>query len=175
MAGRLIRWVLPLVLLAAVGAGVAMAMTASTTTGGTVRAAKVGAYGTALVAANGRTLYRYTLDRKGVNNCTKDATCAKYWPRLLVKSGTKPTAGKGVSAALLGTIKQPKGMAQVTYAGYPLYTFAGDSKAGADKGQGFDKTWYVVNTKGALVKSAVSGGQGSTTTTAPSTTTSAWG
>jgi len=174
MMGRLIRWVLPLAVLAAVGAGVAMAMSASTTSGGgTVKAAKVGKYGTVLVNSSGRTLYRYTLDKKGVNNCTKDATCAKYWPRLLVKG--KPTAGAGVKAGLLGTIAQPKGMRQVTYAGYPLYTFAGDSKAGADKGQGFDKTWYVVNTKGALVKSAVSGGQGSTTTTAPSTTTSAWG
>ncbi|MGH2999185.1 MAG: hypothetical protein ACRDNM_07775, partial [Gaiellaceae bacterium] len=62
---------------------------------------------------------------------------------------------------------------------YPLYTFAGDSKAGQVAGQGFDKQWYVVNTKGALVKAAVKSGgtSGAPPPPAPATTTSgsAWG
>jgi predicted lipoprotein with Yx(FWY)xxD motif len=152
MRSKMIRWVLPLMLLSVGGAGAAMAATATThTSRGTVDAVKSGSFGVVLVAQNGRTLYRYTLDRKRVNRCTSVAICAKFWPQLLVKAGAKPTAGAGAKPALVGTIKAAHGMRQVTYAGFPLYYFAGDKKAGQVKGQGFDKTWYVVNTKGALV------------------------
>jgi predicted lipoprotein with Yx(FWY)xxD motif len=185
MRGRWIRWGLPLLLVAVAGAGAAMAATASThAQGGTVKAVKSKSFGMILVAANGKTLYRYTLDSKGVNHCTSDATCAKYWPQLLVKAGVKPTGGAGVRASLLGTIKAKSGMRQVTYAGFPLYTFAGDTKAGQVNGQGFEKQWYVVSTKGALVKHAAAAGTSSSPTPTPSpdpgygtTTTSgsAWG
>ena len=127
MRGRWIRLVLPLVLVAVAGAGAAMAATASThAQSGTVRAVKSKSYGMILVAANGKTLYRYTLDSKGVNRCTGDAACVKYWPQLLVKATAKPTAGTGASAGLLGTIKAAHGMRQITYAGFPLYYFVGD-------------------------------------------------
>jgi predicted lipoprotein with Yx(FWY)xxD motif len=173
MRGRWIRWGLPLLLAAVAGAGAAMAATASThAQSGTVSAVKSKSFGTILIAANGKTLYRYTLDSKGVNRCTTNAACAKYWPQLLVKSTVKPTVGTGASAALLGTIKAAHGMRQVTYAGFPLYSFAGDSAAGQTKGQGFQKQWYVVNAKGAFVKHAVAGGTASTKST---TTKSAWG
>jgi predicted lipoprotein with Yx(FWY)xxD motif len=175
MRGRWIRWGLPLLLVAVAGAGAAMAATASTQAqSSTVRAVKSKSFGMILVAANGKTLYRYTLDSKGVNRCTSNATCAKYWPQLLIKATAKPTVGTGATAGLLGTIKAAHGMRQVTYAGFPLYFFSGDSAAGQTKGQAFQKEWYVVNTKGAFVKHAVSGG----TTTTKSTSTSSgsgWG
>jgi len=155
MRGRIIRWVLPLAVAGIAGAGVAMAATASTQSGGTVNAVQNAKFGMVLVAANGKTLYRYTPDSKGVNRCTSNATCNKYWPAFLVKPSVKPTVGSGASASLVGTIKAAGGMRQVTYGGWPLYYFAGDKKAGQVNGQGFDKTWYVVNTKGALVKHAV--------------------
>ena len=178
MRGRLIRWGMPLLLVAVAGAGAAMAATARSHSGAaTVRATKSSSLGTILVAANGRTLYRYTIDRKGVNRCSSNATCNKFWPALLVKPGVKPTAGSGAAAALLGTMKAAHGKRQVTYAGFPLYFFAGDKAAGQVKGQGFDSTWYVVNTKGALVKKA---GAATKPTPAPTTTGSssggsAWG
>jgi predicted lipoprotein with Yx(FWY)xxD motif len=169
MRGRLIRWGLPLLLVATAGAGAAMAATASThAQSGTVRAVKSKSFGMILVAANGKTLYRYTLDGKGVNRCTSDATCAKYWPQLLIKATAKPTVGSGASAGLLGTIKAAHGMRQVTYAGFPLYFFAGDTAAGQTKGQGFQNQWYVVNTKGAFVKHAVPAGTTSTKSTSTS-------
>jgi hypothetical protein len=71
-----------------------------------------------------------------------------------VKPGTKPAAGAGANTSLLGTIKAAHGMRQITYAGFPLYFFAGDTKAGQVKGQGFQSQWYVVNATGALVKHA---------------------
>ena len=178
MRVRLIGWGLPLLLVAVAGAGVAMAASAgSHTSRATVKTANRGSLGTILVAANGRTLYRYTLDRKHVNHCSSNATCNKFWPRLLVKAGAKPSAGGGVKPALLGTIGAPHGMRQVTYAGFPLYFFAGDTRAGMEKGQGFKNQWYVVDTSGALVRRTTTVG---TTTTTPTTTSSgggggAWG
>jgi len=172
MTGRTIRWLLPLLLLVPLGVGAAMAATSSSSATGTVKAVKSKAFGTILVSARGRTLYRYTIDRKGVNRCSSNATCNKYWPPLLVKAGAKPTAGAGAKASKLGTIKAKNGMRQVTYAGWPLYSFAGDTSAGQTKGQGFEKQWYVVNTNGGLVKSAVAA---PTTTTATTTGGTAWG
>jgi len=161
-----IRWVLPLVLVGAAGVGAAMAATASLHSTATVRGFKSVRFGVILVNSSGRTLYRYTPDSKGVNRCSSHAVCAKYWPALLVKAGSKPTASTGANAALLGTMAAAHGMRQVTYAGYPLYTFAGDTRAGLLKGQGFEGIWYVVSTKGLLVKRPIS-----TTQTAPTTTT----
>jgi predicted lipoprotein with Yx(FWY)xxD motif len=184
MRGR-IRWVLPVAVVAAIGAGAAMAATtALQSSAPSVKVIDSAKFGKMLVGPSGRTLYRYTVDSKGVNRCTKVAACAKYWPALLVKAGTKPTGGPGVSAALLGTIKAANGKAQVTYAGFPLYYFAGDKAAGATSGQGLESKWYVVNTKGGLIKHAVGSGSGSTATPAPPTSTtptstgggkSAWG
>ncbi|HEY4413237.1 MAG TPA: hypothetical protein VGN06_09595 [Gaiellaceae bacterium] len=175
----MIRWLLPVAVIAAIGAGAAMAATSATKSGAssvmTVDSAK---FGTMLVGANGRTLYRYTVDSKGVNRCTSVAICNKYWPPLLLKATVKPTAGTGVKASLLGTIKaKAAGMRQVTYAGFPLYTFAGDSKAGQVNGEGFQKQWYVVNAAGALVKSALKSGGTPPPGNPPATTTtgSTWG
>jgi predicted lipoprotein with Yx(FWY)xxD motif len=178
MRGRLIRWLLPLMLVAAVGVGAAMAATGSThSRSGTVKAAERTSFGMILVSSSGRTLYRYTVDSKGVNRCSSNATCNKFWPPLVVKAGVKPTVGAGARRGLLGTIKAAHGMRQVTYAGFPLYFFAGDKAAGQVKGQGFDSKWYVVDTRGALVKHAMTTSTTTSTSTSGGTTTSGstWG
>ena len=54
-------------------------------------------------------------------------------------------------APALTTITLPSGAKQVTYAGHPLYTYAGDAKPGAVQGQGLDQfgaEWYVVAPSG---------------------------
>ena len=61
------------------------------------------------------------------------------------------------------------GAHQVTYAGYPLYYYAADKKAGQASGEGFEKTWYVVSATGGLVKTTVKSSGGTTTKK------SAWG
>ncbi|HVC86031.1 MAG TPA: hypothetical protein VNC40_01245 [Gaiellaceae bacterium] len=170
----MIRWVLPFALIAVTVTGAAMATSGATKArGGTVKTAKSTAYGVVLVGANGHTLYRYTPDRKGVSVC--DSSCRTIWPPLLVKATAKPTAAAGVKAALLGTIKGPRGMRQVTYAGFPLYFFANDKRAGQMNGQGYGGIWFVVNTNGALVKKTASAA--TPTTTSPTTTSSggSWG
>lgn len=160
MGTRVVRRVLPLALLAAIGAGVAVAATGTHT--GTVNTAAT-KYGAVLASANGRTLYHLTAEKRGKIACT--GTCAKAWPPLTVKKGAKPAAGTGVKQAKLGTIKRPDGSMQVTYNGYALYRFGADTKKGDAKGEGENNVWFAVSPAGTLVKSS-----GSTTTMPESTT-----
>ena len=70
--------------------------------------------------------------------CT--ATCLQIWPAVLLPKGvTKATAGSGVNAAKLGTIKRPDGELQVTYGGKALYRFFKDKSAGQVNGNVKDK------------------------------------
>jgi predicted lipoprotein with Yx(FWY)xxD motif len=133
---------------------------------------------TILVSATGRTLYHYRADTKTSAKC--NGSCATQWPPLLIAAGHKPVAGPGVTASKLGMVMRADGKMQVTYAGYPLYRFAGDTKAGQVNGQGLGGLWHVVAASGALVMKAAakassgdSMGGGATTTT--TTTTSGGG
>jgi predicted lipoprotein with Yx(FWY)xxD motif len=164
------RWVLPGALAAVLGLATAMAATGAVGSHATVQAKKTARFGTVLFGANGRVLYRFTHDRKRVNTCSANAVCNATWPALLVKAGAKPTAGPGVDAALLGTIPHGAGKAQVTYGGYPLYTFVKDKDAGDQYGEGFQSAWFVVNAKGALVKHATAAAPAATTTTTTTST-----
>jgi len=102
--------------------------------------------GTVLVDAQGRTLYLFMKDKHGKSACA--GSCAKFWPPLITTG--RPKAGKGVQAKLLGTTVRKSGR-QVTYAGHPLYTYAGDTKAGQTNGEGstnFGAAWYVLAPNG---------------------------
>ena len=177
MRGHPIHWTLLLVVGVAAAGATAMMATAGSTkaNNGTVDVSKTNTLGTVLVAANGHALYRYTVDSKGVNRCSNVPACNTYWPALLIKNGTKPTAGAGASAKLLGTINAAHGMRQVTYAGFPLYYFSGDKTSGQTNGQGFERKWYVVATNGAVVQHTVkaTATNSGTTTAAPATTATA--
>jgi predicted lipoprotein with Yx(FWY)xxD motif len=145
-------------------AAVAVARGATQTATVSLRTTKLGAV---LVNPSGHTLYLFGLDKNGKSACA--GSCAKYWPPLL--SHGKPTAGRGVKAALLGTTKRSNGSLQVTYNRHPLYTFSFDKLAGQTGGEGssaYGGKWYAVSAKGAavLVKT------GTTTTSATTTTTS---
>ena len=136
-----------------VAALVASGGSASPARSATVNARKTG-LGTVLVARSGRTLYLFGKDMRGRSACT-DAACMSFWPPLLASA--KPTAGKGVKASLLATIRRPDGKRQVTYAGHPLYTFALDKSAGQTKGEGlndFGGKWWAVSAAGRKVTAA---------------------
>jgi predicted lipoprotein with Yx(FWY)xxD motif len=171
MGIRLIRRVLPLGLLAAVGAGVAVAATGAQS--GTVDTLKSANYGTMLVASNGRSLYHETTETRGKIKCT--GACATFWPPLTIKAGVKPTAGAGVNQALLGTIKRPDGRTQVTYNHFPLYRYGDDKKRGDVKGEGEEHIWFVVAPSGKLVKATTSGAKPAPTTTSSTPTTTSGG
>jgi predicted lipoprotein with Yx(FWY)xxD motif len=124
--------------------------------------------GKVLATKSGMTLYLFVVDRHGKSACY--GQCATYWPPLL--AANKPTAGAGVKAKLLGTVKRKNGTRQVTYAGHPLYRFKLDKKPGQVAGEGqdfFGGKWWGVSAAGKAVKHASTTTTG-TTTTSPTTT-----
>jgi predicted lipoprotein with Yx(FWY)xxD motif len=86
------------------------------------------AIGKVLVAANGRPLYMFTADVRNVSNCYSQ--CAVFWPPLIA---TKPSAGMGVHASILGTTKRRDGQLHATHGGHPLYLSIKDTKAATPK------------------------------------------
>ncbi|WP_316742191.1 hypothetical protein [Streptomyces sp. MK7] len=102
-----------------------------------------------LVDGGGRTLYLFTADGKNTNSMNCDAACLKLWPPL----EGEPKAGGGVDAGLIGTTVGGS-RAQATYAGHPLYYYAGDQAAGDVGGQGIDGIWHVLDARGSAIKTA---------------------
>lgn len=97
---------------------------------------------TILTGANGMTLYYYTPD-KGTGKVTCLGTCLQNWPPLLLSAGaTKPTGDKGVTGTL-GTVASPNGGMQVTYNGWPMYTWVKDKVPGDTTGQNVGGKWFV--------------------------------
>jgi predicted lipoprotein with Yx(FWY)xxD motif len=106
--------------------------------------------GTVLVTGSGRTLYLFEQDKGTASTCY--GACASLWPPLL--TGGRAQAGKGVSAARLGTTRRKDGRREVTYAGHPLYLYAGDHKPGDVTGQDlnqFGAKWYVLAPNGRKI------------------------
>jgi predicted lipoprotein with Yx(FWY)xxD motif len=124
--------------------------------------------GPVLVSSSGRTLYLFAKDRNGRSACS--GSCATFWPPL-ISHGTA-TAGSGIKASLLGTVKRTDGSMQVTYNRHPLYRFKLDTAAGQTKGEGnlaFGAKWYAVSAKGtAVVKTSSPTTSTAMTTTSPS-------
>lgn len=109
--------------------------------------------GKILVNGHGFTLYAFTRDRRNKDACQAIHVCLNAWPA--VTSTGKPLAGPGVSAALIGTIKLKSGAKQVTYDGYPLYTYIGDTQPGETAFVNilqFGGRWPAVNAAGHEVK-----------------------
>jgi predicted lipoprotein with Yx(FWY)xxD motif len=125
------------------------ATTASSSGKGSVALAST-KLGKVLVDGKGRTLYLFEADKGTMSTC--DGACASAWPPLTTSG--KPTAGAGVVAAKLGTAKRADGTTGVTYAGHPLYTYAGDGSPGQTTGEGltdYGAPWYALSAAGKTV------------------------
>jgi predicted lipoprotein with Yx(FWY)xxD motif len=98
---------------------------------------KVGNY---LVDGNGDTLYYFTRDTVGQSEC--NGNCIRNWPAFSVSSIVVPSA---LRASDFATITRSDGKPQLTYRGFPLYTFVGDEHRGELSGEGLNGAWYVVD------------------------------
>jgi predicted lipoprotein with Yx(FWY)xxD motif len=119
----------------------------------TVKVASSASLGSILTDGDGRTLYMRTNDASNKSSCNAD--CAQNWPPLLATGNL--TAGVGVDAKQLSTIKRDDGSMEVALAGQPLYYFAFDKKPGDTTGQGvnaFGGIWYALGANGSAVKGA---------------------
>jgi predicted lipoprotein with Yx(FWY)xxD motif len=114
---------------------------------GIVSAAEVRDLGTILVDSTGRTLYDFHKDRGSKSACY--GACAAAWPPLLTDGD--PQAQGAADRGMLGTTKRKDGSTQVTYAGWPLYTYAGDRAPGEANGNDIDQfgaEWYALQPNG---------------------------
>lgn len=121
-------------------------------TAGTVKLARTAA-GQLLETGSGLTLYTFSRDGRNHDTCVKVSGCASVWPPFTVTG--KITAGSDVKRALLGSIDLGRGRHQVTYAGHPLYLYAGDSTAGDTSYLGFASfggTWLGIGGSGQPVR-----------------------
>src|ERR1700684_2578899 len=102
-------------------------------------AVKSTSIGSVLTNAQGDTLYWYANDTKdSPSTCT--GSCAAQWPMVAGKA----VAAAGVKpAGTLGSVTDAGGVAQATYDGYPLYTYAGDMTPGQTTGNGVGGVWHV--------------------------------
>ena len=136
---------------AAPGYGGGTAGASNGSTAASVVSTKTSSLGTFLVDGQGRTLYLWDADHGPRSTCT--AACAQAWPPLTT-TGT-PKASGAVKSSLLGTATRPDGSREVTYAGHPLYTYAGDTKPGQVTGEGSDSfgaPWWTVTTAGRALQ-----------------------
>jgi predicted lipoprotein with Yx(FWY)xxD motif len=105
--------------------------------------AKHGKYGKILVDASGRTLYMYTKDGPDTPTCY--GACAKLWPPFLSTTGS-------VAAQQAITVIRRDGSRQVVFDGHPLYYYSKDAGPGNVKGEGINRTWYVISPAGKPVE-----------------------
>ncbi len=120
----------------------------------------VAGLGNVLVNGRGITVYMFQTDHRGRPSVCV-GLCAVAWPPLTLLPGTgAPIAGRGVSAALLGTAPRANGTRQITYDGWPLYTWPQDTHPGQATGQALTNLggrWYVMRADGTIVKTAGAG------------------
>lgn len=136
-----------------IAAGVVAAGATGSTAKPTVAVTKDATLGSILVNTKDRTVYRFLDDHGKTSACT--GACAKEWPPVVVAKHASPVAGSGVLATKLGTTMRADGTVQVTYAGYPLYLYAGDTGSAQTHGQGVGEVWFVLAPSGATIKTAV--------------------
>jgi predicted lipoprotein with Yx(FWY)xxD motif len=118
--------------------------------GGAVLVLRHTALGTILTTGQGFTVYAFEADHGTTSVCA--GACAAVWPPVTASS-TRITVA-GAARALAGQTTRPGGVHQLTYAGHPLYTFAGDASPGATNGQGseaFGARWDVLTAAGQEV------------------------
>jgi predicted lipoprotein with Yx(FWY)xxD motif len=104
--------------------------------------------GWVLAEANGQVVYTYGGDSKGGSpTCT--GTCASLWPAV---TGLPMAGPADTLPGQLGTIAMANGAKQITYNGYPLYTFKGAAPL-STKGNGVEGKWHVIKLSGSDVTS----------------------
>jgi predicted lipoprotein with Yx(FWY)xxD motif len=109
------------------------------------------ALGTVTLDGAGRIVYRSDADGNNppVSRCTGE--CAERWVPLTVADGQEPDL-LGIKPEHFGTFRREDGALQVTLAGWPLYTVAGDRGAHDDTGaNGAEGLWFAVTPTGEKV------------------------
>jgi predicted lipoprotein with Yx(FWY)xxD motif len=108
--------------------------------------------GMILTDAQGRSVYLFEKDTGTASTCL-DA-CVAVWPPATT-TDAQPTVSGGANQSLVGTTMRPDGTRQLTYAGHPVYRYAGDQKPGDTTGEGlnsFGAGWDVLSPAGNKIE-----------------------
>jgi predicted lipoprotein with Yx(FWY)xxD motif len=97
-----------------------------------------------LTTADGRTLYIYTKDKPNSKTSVCTGQCATFWPPLAVPAGMTVSATMPGVPGKFGVALRASGTKQLTYNGWPLYTFAKDKDSGDVYGEGVINSWWAV-------------------------------
>jgi predicted lipoprotein with Yx(FWY)xxD motif len=117
-----------------------------------LKTADAGALGTIVTNGAGMTLYRFDKDtNKPPKSACVDA-CVATWPPATI---TDDAQFQGVDKAQVGSIDRPDGIKQLTIAGWPMYTYSKDAKAGDTTGEAVGGTWWVAAPNGTRAKDKV--------------------
>lgn len=112
-------------------------------------------FGSYLTSKDGLSLYFFSNDANGGNNC--QGGCALVWPPLIADQST-PKLDPSLNASDFGTIMLTGGQHQVTYKGWPLYTYSPATSdgygntvnqpeaAGSTKGDAVGGIWFLAKT-----------------------------
>jgi predicted lipoprotein with Yx(FWY)xxD motif len=107
---------------------------------------------TVLTNSQGFTLYSFAPDTSTTSKC--NGTCAQNWPPV-----TGPVTAAGVTGTF-GTITRSDGSVQATFDGHPLYSFAGDTAPGQNKGNGLNAAgglWHEITSTGTAAPAPAGG------------------
>lgn len=97
---------------------------------GTLESALIGGK---LSSKPGFTLYKFAKDTQGGTTSTCNGGCATNWPPLTVASAAA-LVSPAAAPKTFATITRSDGTLQVSYDGWALYFYAGDSAAGSSNG-----------------------------------------
>ncbi|MER6126638.1 SCO0930 family lipoprotein [Streptomyces sp. NPDC001795] len=101
----------------------------------------------------GFTLYRFDQDTAEPPKSSCNGDCAKTWPPVPAEGAT---VASGIDQSLLGEVTRADGTKQLTIAGWPMYRFVKDTKAGETNGEGVKGTWFATAPTGKKAGAASS-------------------
>lgn len=103
--------------------------------------------GTILVGPTGHVVYLLNAESAGHHLCTGQS-CLSSWPALMLAQGSTLPVSSSTIPGTFSTYVMSNGSRQVTYNGWPLYYFAGDTTTDSANGRGisaFGGMWEAVN------------------------------
>ncbi|MDH6252554.1 putative lipoprotein with Yx(FWY)xxD motif [Chryseobacterium sp. H1D6B] len=105
----------------------------------TVKISENAAFGKVLTDKDGKTLYFFSRDYKGISACTS-AGCVDTWP---IFYNENLNIDNSLNAADFGTITRQDGKKQTTYKGWPLYYYKNDINTSDTAGDKVNNVWFV--------------------------------
>ena len=89
----------------------------------------------------GMMLYTYAEDNEGAGASACRGECAAIWPPLTIADAADLLSMAEI-AADIGTLPRADGTQQLTYGGWPLYRYAGDTVPAQANGDGLNGLWW---------------------------------